>query len=66
MNESSRGEQLDVRTVPLLLSDMRCFQCGQLLGSEPFWCLTCNAYVEMLMKVQYDHAKKGHACEVVA
>ena len=47
-------KELDVGFVPALLSDTRCSQCGQLLGSEPFWCLTCNEYVEMLSAAEQD------------
>jgi hypothetical protein len=34
---------------PALLSDRRCPECGQRLGAEPFWCLTCNEYAENVL-----------------
>jgi hypothetical protein len=42
-------ENIKVRTVPLPVSDQRCAECGRILGSEPFWCGTCNDFVDDLL-----------------
>jgi hypothetical protein len=41
---------IEVETVPALVSDQPCSACHQLLGSNSFWCLTCNEYAEGLIE----------------
>jgi hypothetical protein len=48
-------ETLKIEIVPALVSDRRCPDTSQpphLLGSESFWCLTCNAYAEKCLDVE--------------